>query len=200
MPFAVNRRLLPYGGDMRPIPAGEFSAWLTNMLAAIAGDQDSDVPCGECTACCTSSQFVHIGPDEADTLAHIDPRLVFPAPGLPAGHVVMGYDERGHCPMLIEGVCSIYEHRPRTCRTYDCRVFPASGIEPDDKPLIADRVRRWEFEYANSDARSLHEAVRAAARSVRERETTTSSATQLAVLALETVRVELTDRTRSGST
>ena len=91
---------------MTSIPAGEFSAWLTGMLAAIARERSSDVPCGGCTACCTSSQFVHIGPDEADTLAHIDPRLLFPAPLLPAGHVVMGYDERGRCPMLIDDVCS----------------------------------------------------------------------------------------------
>jgi len=104
---------------------------------------------------------------------------------MPAGHVVMGYDEHGSCPMLIDDVCSIYEHRPRTCRTYDCRVFPAAGIEPDDKPLIADRARRWEFEYADSDARSLHDAVRAAARFVRERDEAPSSATQLAVLAVE---------------
>jgi Fe-S-cluster containining protein len=117
------------------IPGGEFTAWLANMRAAIAGKQDSKVPCGTCTACCTSSQFVHIGPDETDTLAHIDARLLFPAPRMPRGHVVMGYDERGHCPMLIDDVCSIYEHRPRTCRTYDCRVFPAAGIEPD-KPRI----------------------------------------------------------------
>jgi len=170
---------------MSSIPAGEFSAWLTGMVAAIAGEQDSDVPCGGCTACCRSSQFVHIGADEADTLAHIDPQLLFPAPLMPAGHVVMGYDEHGRCPMLIDDVCSIYEHRPRTCRTYDCRVFPAAGIEPDDKPLIADRARRWEFEYADSDARSLHDAVRAAARFVRERDEAPSSATQLAVLAVE---------------
>jgi len=178
---------------MTSIPAGEFSAWLTGMVAAIAGERGSDVPCGECTACCTSSQFVHIGPDEADTLAHIDPRLLFPAPLLPAGHVVMGYDERGRCPMLIDDVCSIYEHRPRTCRTYDCRVFPAAGIEPDDKPLIADRARRWEFVYADDDARALHDAVRAAGQMVRDREqalpeAARSNTTRMAVAAVELSR------------
>jgi len=160
------------------------------MLAAIAGEQDSTVPCGTCTACCTSSQFVHIGPDETDTLAHIDSRLLFPAPRMPRGHVVMGYDQRGHCPMLIDDVCSIYEHRPRTCRTYDCRVFPAAGIEPLDKPRIADRARQWEFDYSD-DGRTLHDAVRAAARFLRDHEdalpadVTSPSATQLAPLAVE---------------
>jgi len=176
------------------IPAGEFSVWLANMLAAIAGKQDSTVPCGTCTACCTSSQFVHIAPDETDTLAHIDSRLLFPAPRMPRGHVVMGYDERGHCPMLIDNVCSIYEHRPRTCRTYDCRVFPAAGIEPDDKPRIADRARQWEFDYADDRSRALREAVRAAAQLAREQENDIANATELAVRAVEAVGVELSER------
>ncbi|MFA6001077.1 MAG: hypothetical protein WC828_03075 [Thermoleophilia bacterium] len=34
----------------------------------------------------------------------------------------------GCCPMLIDGGCSIYEHRPLTCRIYDSRVFAAAGI------------------------------------------------------------------------
>ena len=54
----------------------------------------------------------------------------------------MGYDERGHCPMLVDGDCSIYEHRPRTCRTYDCRVFAGHRRRRPDQPAIAERVRR----------------------------------------------------------
>ena len=65
---------------------------------------------------------------ETDTLALIPPELLFPVPGLPSGHVLMGYAERGGCPMLIEGKCSIYAARPRIFRTYECRVFPAAGI------------------------------------------------------------------------
>src|SRR6202042_743356 len=113
----------------------------------------SVVPCDGCTACCTSSQFVAIGPDETDTLAHIPAELLFPAPRQPAGHVLLGYDERGHCPMLIENRCSIYEHRPRTCRSYDCRIFAAAGLELDDaeKVAIADRVRQWRFSFPSTD-------------------------------------------------
>jgi Fe-S-cluster containining protein len=123
-----------------------FSEWLDDLCAALDGNREMDVPCGTCTACCTSSQFVHIEPDESETLARIPPALRFPAPGLPKGHVVMGYDERGHCPMLVDGACSIYEHRPRTCRTYDCRVFAATGVEPEGQPSIAARVREWRFD------------------------------------------------------
>jgi Fe-S-cluster containining protein len=147
------------------VPAGDFSPWLAGMRAAIRGERASDVPCGSCTGCCTSSQFIHIGPDETDTLAHLPAELLFTAPGWPAGHVLMGYDERGHCPMLIDGACSVYAHRPRTCRTYDCRVFPAAGIEVDEpaKAAIRERTQRWRFDHPTPTDRVEHAAVLAAA-------------------------------------
>jgi hypothetical protein len=152
--------------DDRDLDAGDFSSWLSNMQSALRGERAADVPCGECTACCTSSQFVHIAPDETETLAHIPPELLFPAPRMPPGHVVLGYDERGHCPMLVDNRCSIYEHRPRTCRTYDCRIFPAAGIAVDgDKPLIARQVARWRFSFRSDADRTGYKAVQAAAAS-----------------------------------
>jgi hypothetical protein len=178
--------------DEPPLAAGDFSAWLAGMVRALDGRADSDVPCAGCTACCTSSQFVHVGPDETDALAHIPVELQFPAPGRPHGHVVVGYDEHGHCPMLIAGACSIYEHRPRTCRTYDCRVFAAADVEPDDdKPAIARRVRRWRFAFPDDGDRVAQRAVAAAAAFVRGRASgqpdalTAVNATQRAVLAVE---------------
>jgi Fe-S-cluster containining protein len=175
-------------GERSPVAAGDFSAWLVDIRAAISGDGGADVPCGGCTACCMSSQFVHIAPDETDTLAHIPTGLLFPAPRLPRGHVLMGYDQRGHCPMLVDNRCSIYEHRPRTCRTYDCRVFAAAGIEPDnDKVLIAQRVREWQFSYSNASGRQQHQAVRAAAAYLAEHSNgaASASATGLALSAIE---------------
>jgi uncharacterized protein len=139
---------------------------MAETKAALAGVADADVPCGACTACCTSSQFIHVGPDETDSLAHIPAALLFPAPNLPKGYVLMGFNQVGHCPMLIDNRCSIYEHRPRTCRVYDCRVFTAADLEPDDdsKVLIAQRVRRWRFSYVDQTARAEHaEVIEAAA-------------------------------------
>jgi uncharacterized protein len=152
--------------DQRPLPAGDFSPWVAVMLAAIGGERGSDVPCGACTACCTSSQFVHIEPDETDALAHIPSSLRFPAPRLPPGHAVMGYDEHGHCPMLVDGACSIYAHRPRACRTYDCRVFPAAGLSPEEPTLvgIARQAARWQFSHPTDEDRRRHDAVQRAAR------------------------------------
>src|SRR6202047_4741709 len=131
--------------DQQPdLAAGEFSSWMGEIQGAIRGERGSDVPGNGCTACCTSSQFVHIAPDEAETLAHIPAALLFPAPGLPRGHVLLGYDERGHCPTLVAGRCPISEPPPQPCRTYDCRVFAATGltIDDDDKVSIARQAQR----------------------------------------------------------
>jgi Fe-S-cluster containining protein len=167
------------------LAAGEFSGWLRQMRMALRGEGGSDVPCHGCTACCTSSQFVHVEPDETDTLAHIPAELLSQAPLLPKGHMVLGYDDKGHCPMLVDGRCSIYENRPRTCRTYDCRVFAAAGVEVDDEnaPAIADRARRWRFDLPTADDQADYEALRAAARFLSQ--DGDHHPTEIAVLALE---------------
>jgi hypothetical protein len=177
----------------RDLAAGDFSSWLAEIQGAISGDRGADVPCDGCTACCKSSQFIHIAPDETDTLSRIPDELLFAAPYLPRGHVLVGYDERGHCPMLIDNRCSIYEHRPRTCRTYDCRIYPACGIEldDDDKTLIRQRTQRWRFDFPTQVDRDQRDAVRAAAKFIDENPcslpngATPTSATQRAVLAIE---------------
>jgi uncharacterized protein len=150
------------------LPAGGFSYWLRRTRGALAEENAADVPCGECCACCASSHFIHVRPEETETLARIPRELLFAAPGQPRGTVLLGYDENGRCPMLSGGRCSIYEHRPLTCRTYDCRVFAAAGIAADTDQ-ITQRARRWKFSHPTRDDRAQHAAVRAAARFVRER-------------------------------
>ena len=155
--------------DSRPndLAAGACGAWLEEMRAALRHEADADVPCGDCCACCATSHFVHVGPLEADALAHIPPDLRFPAPGMPAGHVVLGYDRRGRCPMLDDGGrCTIYEHRPLTCRTYDCRVFAAAGVDAD-REQISRRAWRWRFDCPAPHDRDGLAAVRAAAHWIR---------------------------------
>ena len=174
------------------LDAGELDPWLDATRRTLRVRAEATVPCGTCTACCTSSQFVHITPDETDTLAHIPKALRFPAPGLPKGHVLLPYDEHGRCPMLVDGACSIYEHRPRTCRTYDCRIFPATGTSPDEpaKAGIAARVSRWRFTVESPAERRALDAMHAAAAFLRAhtellREAgIPDNATQLAVIAV----------------
>lgn len=175
------------------LPAGDFSLWLRGTRRALAEKGSAGVPCGDCTGCCTSSYFIHIGPDESQTLRRIPKKLRFPAPGLPKGQVVLGYDEKGRCPMLKGGTCSIYEDRPQTCRAYDCRVFPAAGIEAGDdgQEMINQRVRRWRFSYPTEGDRQEHLAVQAATTFLQEHTDclpdgfVSSNPAQLAVLAVK---------------
>ncbi len=183
------------------LPAGRFTTWLGEIGLALRGGGGSDVPCGSCTACCEAAQFVHVRPDETDTLAHIPAELLFPAPGLPPGHLLMGYDAQGRCPMLVEGRCSIYAHRPGTCRTYDCRVFAAADVLDDDpaRARVADQARRWRFDEPTPDDVARHDAVRAAAAYLERHAgdlppgTAPVTATQRAVLAVELYETFLAD-------
>jgi hypothetical protein len=111
---------------------------------------------------------------------------------MPRGHVLLGYDARGHCPMLIAGRCSIYDSRPRTCRSYDCRVFAATGVALGDaeESAIARQAARWGFTAATPAARADHTAARAAAAFLRTRPDLLADVgipanpTQIAVVAL----------------
>jgi Fe-S-cluster containining protein len=155
-PFAV----------LASVPAGEFSQWLCGTQASLqSGTGQANVPCGSCKGCCRSSMFIHIKPEEIQTLQRILRTLLFPAPGLPKGHMLMGYSDRGHCPMLIDNQCSIYEYRPQTCRDYDCRVFAATGVSVDGQtqPEIAQRVREWVFNYESEESREEHRILKEAA-------------------------------------
>ncbi len=94
--------------------------------------------------------------------------------------------------MLIDDRCSIYEHRPKTCRVYDCRVFPATGLEPDEQKVALTRqVQRWRFSFPTAADRVQLDAVRAAATFLRDRQdvlpddAVPTNATQLAVLAVD---------------
>jgi hypothetical protein len=112
---------------------------------------------------------------------------------MPRGHVLLGYDDQGRCPMLVDNRCSVYEHRPRTCRTYDCRIFPAAGLHLDgaDKAQIGRRARRWQFDHPSVTDQVEHDAVRAAAAYLEghgellEDPSATGDVARLAVLAVE---------------
>ena len=176
-----------------PLAAGPFAPWLSSMRRALRGEIDSDVACGGCTACCSAYQFVHVDVDETDAIAHIPGELLVQAPGRPAGHLVMGYDEHGRCPMLGERGCTIYEHRPRTCRMYDCRVFAATGIVPegDEQADIRRRVERWRFDVTTEGDDVARDALHAAVECLRDHPDVLpdgrriTGATELAVVAVE---------------
>ena len=163
------------------------------------------MPCGDCTACCRSSYFIDIGPEETGTLARIPKELQFPAPGKPGGNVVLGFDEHGCCPMLVDAKCSIYAHRPLTCRSYDCRIFAATGIAltEDDKALVTQHTQRWRFSYPSKRDRDQHAALKTAAMFLHEhpeclRGEEADNSTELALRAMEIYDVFLTDHGKSS--
>lgn len=146
------------------VGAGPFGAWLDEFLASLRGSGGTTVPCGDCRGCCISSYSILVRPEDRDALAVIPAHLLTKAPALGAGVKAMGYLPDGTCPMLLAGECSIYEHRPQTCRDYDCRVFAAAGIDAgESKGVINKRVRAWRFTYESETERDVHEAIRAAA-------------------------------------
>lgn len=181
------------------VPAGCFSSWLRRTRHALANEKEAVVPCGDCKACCISSYFIHIRPEETKTRSRIDKKLLFPAPGQPKGNMLLGYFENGYCPMMIDDRCSIYEDRPLTCRTYDCRIFTAAGIEAgdEDKALINQRALSWKFSYPTQRDRNQHSAVQAAAMFLRNHSdcfpagVVPNNPSQLAILAIKVYDVFL---------
>lgn len=181
------------------IPAGDFSVWLRQIRKALRDDSATDVACGECVGCCSSSYFILIRAHETQTLASVPRDSLVPAPGQSPGSVLMGYDKQGVCPMLVSGKCSIYPVRPQTCRTYDCRVFTAAGVDAggSDKTAINRRVRSWLFSYPTLRDRDEHEAVRQAARFMRDHAGSFPSGraphrpTEVAVMAIKVYEVFL---------
>ena len=140
--------------------AGEFSEWVDHFLSTMKGEGEGDVPCGECVGCCTSAKFIHIKPRDSAAIKVIPSELLFSAPGLPTGHFVLGYDHNGHCPMFSQGKCSIYAHRPETCRQYDCRVLSATGAPTvDESEVISNRISAWEFQYASPASRRIQQTI-----------------------------------------
>lgn len=170
----MNKKIEPpmvkTGKNPLRLPAGDFTQWLSQTRRAFIDEKGVPVACGDCRGCCTSSYFVHIRPEEKDSLAVIDRKLLFPAPGLPKGHKLMGYFENGFCPQMTDMGCRIYAHRPITCRNYDCRIFTAAGLLAggEEKITINERVQQWEFSYSSELGRKQHTAVKAAARFVQD--------------------------------
>jgi uncharacterized protein len=140
--------------------------WLRRIKKALAENSSMKVSCGECNACCRSSFFIHVNPEETRTLCRVPKELLFPAPLWPKGHMILGYDKHGRCPMLVRNKCSIYKFRPATCRSFDCRILSASGLVEEDNinQPVFQQARRWKFTYTTKVDKILHSAVHDAAK------------------------------------
>lgn len=77
---------------------------------------DAVVPCGSCHRCCTKRSVVIPLEEYGDTYDY----QTVPFPLMPELNMLAMNDD-GSCVYLIQGKCSIYEHRPYMCKIYDCR-------------------------------------------------------------------------------
>lgn len=143
--------------------AGDFETWLQRLIHSFTSGYGTNVPCGDCRACCSSGYFIPVSADETRTIAAIPPDALFHSPRHPTGDVLLvGLTKSGQCSLLKSKHCSIYGLRPQACRDYDCRLFAAAGI--DSGIAAIDRtVKRWVFSYRSPQAWAAHSAIKAAA-------------------------------------
>jgi uncharacterized protein len=147
------------------VAAGDFDTWLERFSASLHSGIDNAVPCGDCRGCCTSGHFISVGAEEREALAAIPAKFHVRAPGLPLESRIVGFDADGSCPMLRAGDCSIYQHRPKACRKFDCRVLAAADLLEEGRwsERINSRVRAWKFTYRSAQSEQRHRAIAAAA-------------------------------------
>ena len=145
------------------VPAGSFGVWLSGMRAVLRGQCEADVPCGDCVGCCVSTYMIPLRPDDSQVLGSVPDRYLMIERQGAGIRYQMKPREDGTCPVFNDGGCSLYAHRPQTCRDYDCRVYSATGLVPDgDRPVIRERVEAWRFSYSSetelADARAIRSA------------------------------------------
>jgi len=95
------------------------------------------VPCAGCSACCHYEGIVVDRKRDKRRLPH----LLTERNG--DGDLVLQRRADGACVHLGEQGCTVYEHRPSVCRTFDCRVFAAMGLVEHCGP--SRRLPNWEF-------------------------------------------------------
>ena len=113
----------------------------------LAGDRsavNADVPCDGCRQCCYHLGVdVHPERETPETLAHLQTER------RENGGLYLRKREDGACVHLGPEGCTVYEHRPIACRSYDCRVYALINVL--DR-FDGDRVQqRWTFQPRNRE-------------------------------------------------
>jgi Fe-S-cluster containining protein len=101
--------------------AGDPVEFLARLKASVIAEERGERPitnvaCNGCTACCYYHQ-VDFDPrkERREDLAHLE--MV----GIEGGRVRLKKRDDGACIHLGDASCTVYAHRPRPCRLYDCR-------------------------------------------------------------------------------
>jgi Fe-S-cluster containining protein len=93
-----------------------------DFLAAWGRGDAGPVPCGACTACC---HYAGIPVDKKRDRRRL-PYLLTERDA--DGGLVLQRRADGACAHLGARGCTVYEHRPSACRSFDCRAFGAMGL------------------------------------------------------------------------
>lgn len=96
-----------------------------NLTTFSTDELETDVPCGSCSLCC-SLLSPYLTPDEISSglypLSLVTPSEEQLKENKDSGPTVVLFRKKdGGCGMLVDGKCSIYEIRPKSCRQFDCR-------------------------------------------------------------------------------
>lgn len=120
-PIAELKEILYNTRFVKPV----YNILPIKLVSVTTDEVIEDVPCGECTRCC-ETLAPYLTPEEISSGKY---PLSFTAPDdalrnfdSEAGPVVTIYRKpTGGCGMFVNGKCSIYEDRPKSCRQFDCR-------------------------------------------------------------------------------
>lgn len=79
---------------------------------------EGNVECGSCRGCCRAGYAIGLSTEEAEIIPH----------ATIAGCAAILPLPNGACPYLVDEQCSIYDHRPVSCRQFDCRDFALASL------------------------------------------------------------------------
>ena len=108
-----------------------------DFLAAWWRGDAGPVPCGGCSACC---YYDGIPVDKKSDRRRL-PYLLTERDA--DGGLVLQRRADGACAHLGARGCTVYQHRPSACRSFDCRAFGAMGLVEHCDPN--HRIPDWEF-------------------------------------------------------
>jgi hypothetical protein len=108
-----------------------------DFLAAWWRGDAGPVPCAGCSACCYYDGIPVDKKRDRRRLPHLLTERTRD------GDLVLQRHADGACVHLGERGCTVYEHRPSTCRSFDCRAFAAMGLVEHCAP--DHRTPDWQF-------------------------------------------------------